>query len=228
MPEYHTPTLRSPLGDELRALTPASDIPRAGVRVAEWANVGCLVVRGDGADPAFGAAVREVTGLSLPHEPSTLTSGPAGAVALWMSPDEWWLLMPRHARDEMLAGLRERTAGLHAQVVDNSGSIALLRVAGPDHVRLLRHLTPYDTALLTPGRCVSTVVPKASMTIVRSDDDGVMLLFRRSFASWIWQILQRSARPYGLAICSPQQLTTPVFEPLLAERSRPTLIGALL
>jgi len=41
--------------------------------------------------------------------------------------------------------------------------------------------------------------------------------------------VQRSARPYGLAVCTPAQLPTPMFAPLLAEPlSRPTLAGALL
>lgn len=227
MPENTTTMLRSPLADALGPLTPVSGQASAGVRVAEWANVACLIVRGDAADAAFMKAVRGAAGVALPLQPSTMAAGPDGLVALWVSPDEWWLLLPRRSRDAVQAALREATAALHAQVADNTGGIALLRVAGPAHELLLRHLTLYDTAQLQIGRCVSTVLAKATMTVIRSDDAGVMLLFRRSFAGWIWSLVQRSARPYGLAICAPHQLPAPAFAGLLADPVRPTLVGAL-
>lgn len=225
MPDSTTPRLRSALADALPTPTPPGALSQAGVQVAEWPTVGCLVVRGDARDPAFLAAVKEAGGVELPLQPSTLRSGRQGAVAMWMSPDEWWLLVPRANRDAMEGALRRQLAGLHAQVVDNSGGIALLRLAGVHHVQLLRHLTAYDTSRLAVGRCVCTVFPKASVTVARGDDDGVMLLFRRSFAGWVWQLIERSARPYGLAVCTPAQLPAPLFAPLLAERVRPVLTG---
>ena len=210
------PTLRSPLADLLRAHTPAAAAVREGISVAEWPHVACLVLRGHADNAAFMAAVQSAAGVALPMQPSTHAR--AGAVmALWVSPDEWWLLVPRAARDALLTALRGAVAVLHAQVVDNSGGIALLRVAGPEHVTLLRHLTPYDTDKITPGRCVSTTIPKATMTVIRADNDGVMLLFRRSFADWIWRLIERSARPYGLAVCTPAQLSAPAFDAMLAD-----------
>ena len=102
------------------------------------------------------------------------------------------------------------------KVLDNSGSLASLHLAGPQHVTLLRHLSPYDFESLGIGGCVSTVLPKAGVTVLRGDDDGVLLLFRRSFADWIWRLVERSAEPYGLALCAPQELPAPGFAALLA------------
>jgi sarcosine oxidase, subunit gamma len=49
--------------------------------------------------------------------------------------------------------LRQAIADQHAQVADNSGSLACLHLAGPQHVTLLRHLSPYDfEPSLTIGR----------------------------------------------------------------------------
>jgi sarcosine oxidase, subunit gamma len=210
-----TPTLRSALADLLPALSSLDAQAKAGVRVAEWPNIACIVLRGHADDALFLRAVQAACGVVLPAKPSTFAAT-ANTMALWISPDEWWLLAPRVARDGLLTALRQATAGQHAQVADNSGGLACLHVAGPQHVSLLRHLSPYDIELLTVGRCVSTVVPKAGVTVLRGDDDGVLLLFRRSFADWIWRLVERSARPYGLAVCAPHELPAPGFAALHA------------
>lgn len=199
------PVLRSALADCLPAPSDPAVRARAGVRVAEWPNVACIVLRGRADDAAFVRAVQAASGVALPLEPCTFATT-ANTLALWISPDEWWLLAPRVARDGLVTALRQASAGLHAQVVDNSGGVALLRVAGPEHLRLLRHLTTYDVESLAVGRCVGTALPKATWTIVRTDDAGVLLLFRRSFADWVWRLVERSARPYGLAVCAPHEL----------------------
>lgn len=208
--------LRSPLGEHFARPSAPGERERAGVRVAEWAHLGCLVLRGRADDNAFHAAVQSVLGAALPRQPSTFVAA-AHSVALWISPDEWWLLLPRERRDTTLAALHSATTGLFAQVLDNSGSLACLHLAGPQHVTLLRHLSPYDFESLGIGGCVSTVLPKAGVTVLRGDDDGVLLLFRRSFADWIWRLLERSALTYGLALCAPQDVPAPAFAALRAE-----------
>jgi sarcosine oxidase subunit gamma len=213
------PVLRSPLGEVFARPRQADGLRVARVHVAEWADIGCLVLRGRAGDAAFMAAVSAALGLSLPTQPSTYAAA-ARCIVLWLSPDEWWLLLPRAERDATLAALQAALAGVFAQVVDNSGGLACLRLAGPEHLSVLRHLGPYDfEANLTIGRCVSSVIPKAGVTVVRSDDDGVMLVFRRSFADWVWRLLERSARPYGLALCSPAQLPARDFSALLDART---------
>lgn len=210
-----TPVLRSALAGCLPALSSPEVRAQAGVRVAEWPNIACIVLRGRADDGDFLRAVQAACGVTLPTQPGT-TATTANTVALWISPDEWWLLAPRVARDGLVIALRQATAGLHAQVADNSGGLACLHLAGPQHVTLLRHLSPYDFETLGIGCCVSTVVPRAGVTVLRGDDQGVLLLFRRSFADWIWRLVERSARPYGLAICAPQDLPAPGFAALRA------------
>jgi sarcosine oxidase subunit gamma len=207
------PTLRSALADCLPALSSPEVQARAGVRVAEWPNIACIVLRGRADDALFLRSVQAACGVTLPTQPGS-TATTANTAALWISPDEWWLLAPRVARDGLVTALRQATAGVHAQVADNSGGLACLHIAGPQHVMLLRHLSPYDFERLGIGRCVSTVVPKAGVTVLRGDDQGVLLLFRRSFADWIWRLVGRSARPYGLAVLAPQDLPAPGFAAL--------------
>ncbi len=208
------PVLRSPLAQVFERLDPPAQAARAGVQVAEWADVACLVVRGHRDDDVLMAAVASVFNLNLPLRPSTWVATD-GAVALWMSPDEWWILLPRVTRDVMMHQLARLLEGRFCQLVDISGSFSCLRLAGPDALTVLRHLSPYDVQAMPTDACVSTVVHKAQLTLVRTDDQGIMLIVRRSFAPWIWRLITAGARPYGLARCAPAQLPAGPFSTLL-------------
>jgi sarcosine oxidase subunit gamma len=224
MLDTSNPILRSPLRVPLSRIASAQEQRRAGVRVAEWADLGCVVLRGRPDDAAFMAAAQAALGLALPTRPSSFVEGDR-RVVLWIAPDEWSVLMPREDRDGLVAALREALAGTFSQLVDNSGALTCMRLAGPDHLTVLRHLSLYDFERLSIGCCVSTAIPKATITVVRSDDAGVMLVFRRSFADWIWRLVERSAQPYGLAVCEPGDLQASVFSSLLvpapADRKTP-------
>ena len=206
-----TAVLRAPLGDVFA--TPRAD-GAAGVQAAEWAGLACIVLRGHADDAAFTTATQSTLGVALPAQPSTYAAG-GRRIVLWMSPDEWWLLLPHADRDAVMAALTSALQGVFAQIADNSGTLTCLRLAGPEHVTLLRHLSPYDFERMAVGRCVSSVIPKAGVTVVRSYDAGVMLIFRRSFADWVWRLIERSAKPYGLALCTPAQLPAADFSTLL-------------
>lgn len=205
MPELRSPLAHLPLG-------PATREP-AALTAAELPDLGYLVLRGRQADADFMAAAA-VLGAPLPGRPRSVLRCAAGVV-LWQSPDEWWLLCARDQRDRLLSSLQAALAGCFAQVVDNSGGFTSLRVSGLPHLQLLRHLTPYDVEALPAGDCVSTVVSKASMTLLRSDAAGVALVFRRSFADYLWRLIERSARPYGLRLVEARQCPDTLLSPLL-------------
>lgn len=190
--------------------TPTS---HSGVVLSELSHLGYLVLRGKADDKAFMQAVAGVLGQPLPTQPMTVLPTAAGVV-LWSSPDEWLLVCKRSTRDALLATLTTTLQDVFAQVVDNSGGLITMRLAGPDHLMLLRQLGPYDFESLAVGRCASTVISKTGLTVVRTDEAGVLLVFRRSFADYTWRLLERTAQPYRLCITSPQQCADPVFTPL--------------
>ncbi len=183
------------------------------VVMSELGNLGYLVLRGKASDPAFMQAVAGVLGQALPTQPMTVLSTASGAV-LWVSPDEWLLVCKRSAKGGLLTALTGALQDVFSQVVDNSGGLTALRLAGPDHMLLLRQLGPYDYESLAVGRCVSTVASKTGFTVARTDEAGVVIVFRRSFADYTWRLLERSARPYQACISSPAQCADPVFTPL--------------
>ena len=205
--------LESPLhafGLSARVQTPSSS---DRILLAELPHMGYLVLRGKPDDATFLQAVAGVLGQALPTQPMTVLNTDAGAV-LWVSPDEWLLVCKRSRRDSLLAALTSAVQGLFAQIVDNSGGLTSMRLAGPDHIQLLRQLGPYDYESLALGRCASTVVSKTGLTVVRTDTAGVVLVFRRSFADYTWRLLERTARSYQPCITSPAHCADPVFTPL--------------
>lgn len=205
--------LESPLhafGLPARTATPAS--PNRVV-MSELPHLGYIVLRGKADDAAFMQGVAGVLGQALPTQPMAMVSTGAGAV-LWVSPDEWLLVCKRSSRGALLAALTSALQEVFAQVVDNSGGLTALRIAGPDHMLLLRQLGPYDYESLAVGRCTSTVASKTGFSVARTDEAGVVIVFRRSFADYTWRLLERTAQSYRPCITSPDLCADPIFTPL--------------
>lgn len=208
------PTLQSPLhafGLDAQAVHPSA-LNR--VVFSELPHLGYIVLRGKTDDSAFMQGVASVLGHSVPVQPRQMLQTAKGAV-LWLSPDEWLLVCPRNRRDALMAALRAALQEVFAQVVDNSGGFTTLRLAGPDHLTLLRQLGPYDFEGQATGTLASTVMSKTSVTVVRTDAAGVLLVFRRSFADYLWRLIERTAKPYHPCIATPTAVADPVFTPLL-------------
>ncbi|RST45377.1 sarcosine oxidase subunit gamma [Variovorax sp. DXTD-1] len=205
--------LQSPL--HAFGLSAKAAIPTEQNRVvlSELSHLGYLVLRGKADDAVFMHAVASVLGRPLPTQPMAVLLTGRGVV-LWSSPDEWLLVCKRSVRDTLLVDLTATLRDVFSQVVDNSGGFTTLRLTGSDHLMLLRQLGPYDFESLAVGRCVNTVMSKAGLTVVRTDEAGVLLVFRRSFADYIWRLLERTAQPYRPCLADPAQCADPLFAPL--------------
>ncbi|MFC3110011.1 sarcosine oxidase subunit gamma [Undibacterium arcticum] len=193
------PYLQSPLhafGLQAKA-RPQDDT--CGVWMNEVPLLGYLVVRGDAQDAAFNAAVQDVLGVAPPTQPSSFIRTPHG-VLLWQAPDEWLLVCARAQLANCLARLQAASDGLHAQMVDNSGGLTQVYLSGTKQLAVLHHVGVYDFSTITEGRAVGTVCGKANMLVYRIDAHGVFVIFRRSFADYVWPLLRQAARPYGLGI----------------------------
>jgi sarcosine oxidase, subunit gamma len=208
------PALQSPLHAFALAARAVTPTPLTRVVFSELPHLGYVVLRGKADDNAFQDAVASVLGQPVPTQPRQVLQTPQGAV-LWLSPDEWLLVCPRSRRDGLMSALTAALKGVFAQVVDNSGGFTTLRLAGPDHLMLLRQLGPYDFESQAIGSVASTVMSKTAVTVVRTDAAGVLLVFRRSFADYLWRLIERTAKPYNTCIAAPAAVADPVFSPLL-------------
>ncbi len=173
--------------------------PIASLNYSCGGALGVLQLRGLVSDPAFMAAITSVFGVSLPTQPKQAVYAKQAAL-LWVSPDEWLLVCPHREKDALLQGLQTALVGVYAQILDNSGGFTLMGIDGSYASTVLRHLTPYDVLSLSVGECVQTFAHKNTFMITKVADNEYAVLFRRSFADYIWRLLQKTARPYGYAV----------------------------
>ncbi|MFM9437369.1 sarcosine oxidase, subunit gamma [Janthinobacterium sp. CG_23.3] len=204
------PYLQSPLHSFGLAAKARPQDGSHGVWMNELALLGYVALRGDAADPLFRAGVAEALGAPPPLLPSSFVQTALGLL-LWQSPDEWLLVCARRLLNDAIAKLESATGGLHAQVVDNSGGLTQVYLSGANHLAVLHHVGVYDFELVTPGRAVSTMCGRANMLVYRVDADGVFVVFRRSFADYVWLLLNKAARPYGIGV---QQLPARAAHPV--------------
>jgi sarcosine oxidase subunit gamma len=206
------PYLRSPLhGFGLAAKARPQDGSH-GVWINEVALLGYVALRGDASDPLFCAGVESALGVAIPTRPGSFVQAAPGLL-IWQSPDEWLLVCARRTLGDAIARLETAVGSLHAQVVDNSGGLTQVYLSGASHLDVLHHVGVYDFSLVTPGRAVSTICGHAGMLVYRVDADGVFVVFRRSFADYVWLLLNKAARPYGVGI---QALAPSTAHPVLA------------
>ena len=167
-----------------------------------WANeltlLGYICLRGNCNNAAFIEATNSVFGVALPTLPCSLTDTPRASI-YWLAPDEWLIVCERANRVEIQQKLEAALAGIHSQVLDNSGGFTSVLLQGSHVDDALHHCTTYDLNALQAGKIVGTTFGKLSVFLTRHDA-GYKLIFRRSFADYIWRYLERAATPYGFGI----------------------------
>lgn len=169
-----------------------------GVWANEMAMLGYICLRGNCHDIAFEKATNEVLAVALPKLPCSLIDTAWGSV-YWLSPDEW-LLVCEHAKcAELQHALQAALIGIHSQVVDNSGAYTSVFLQGKHADDVLQHCTVYNLHQLHSDKIVGTTFGKLSVFILKQDG-GYKLIFRRSFADYIWRYLERAATPYEFGI----------------------------
>ena len=167
---------------------------------------GVIHLRGRLSDEAFVAGVQKALGVSLPEQAKEVVYAEQAAI-FWLSPDEWMLVSALQQKNQLLHALQDALKDVFAQVVDNSGGFMLLRLHGKEATTVLRHLMTYDVASLQVDQCVHTAFKRSTIVVSKVADNDYALVFRRSFADYVWRVLQKTAKPYGFAVQKNWQFT---------------------
>ncbi|QEW07206.1 sarcosine oxidase subunit gamma [Nitrincola iocasae] len=171
-----------------------------GVILREKAFLGYLTLRGNAADQAFGDAVQQVLGMTLPTEPMALhLSADKSSSIQWIAPDEWLILLPGGGEYETEQAFRAAYSG-HFALVNISGGQTLLTLTGPAARDVLHKSTGYDVhpRNFPVGKGVTTTFAKATAVIRRPSEDVWELVVRRSFADYCYRWLVDASREFGL------------------------------
>ena len=183
----------------------------AGVAMSERPFPCIVNLRGKPKDKTFMTAAKKALGFDLPKTPNS-TAGKAGLVALWLSPEEWWVLVDDKNTLEAEGALAEKLRGAlakaHGAVTGVGESRTRIRVSGPRARDLLAKGCPLDLhpqAFGGAGCCAQSHIAKALVVLHLVSDDQTKgacfdIYVLRSFSEYLWCWLEDAAREFGLAV----------------------------
>ena len=179
----------------------------AGVALAEKPFRAIVDLRGNPEDAAFLDGAQGALGLALPLAPNT-TATQGKATALWLGPDEWWIVTAAPGADpaadpgtDHAARLRTTLSGVHAAVTEVGESRTCIEVSGPEARDLLAKACPLDLhpRRFQPGACAQSHLAKAGGLIHQTSEEPAYDLYvLRSFAEYLWHWLEDAGREYGV------------------------------
>lgn len=194
--------LESPLVERNTAARRQASPGDAGLTVRERPYLAYVNLRGDAADEAFTSGVRDTVGVDLPTEPNTVSEG-ENCRAVWLGPDEWYIVGAPGTELELVRGLEEALAGQHVAVNDLTSGLTTLVLSGPrvrDVVGKGCTLDLHPRAF-GPGRCAQTLISHTGVLIRHVDDTpSFEITIRRSFADYLWVWIEDAALEYGMAV----------------------------
>jgi sarcosine oxidase subunit gamma len=121
----------------------------------------------------------------LPLVPNT-TWERGSRAALWLGPDEWLVLGPPNAGNEIVAELETALDGVHRSVIDVGANRVAIELGGPARLETLASGCPIDLhpRAWRAGMCAQTLFAKTQVILhERADTTGVLV--RPSFADYL-------------------------------------------
>ena len=186
----------------------------AGVAMTERPHRGIVNLRLDPGNAEATAAFEAAFGFALPTTANT-SAGNADTIALWLGPDEWWLVVPGpepEAGPALAEKLRAALTDHFAAVTEVGESRACIRVSGPSARALLQKGCPLDfhPRAFVAGACAQSILAKAGATLHLFADESAAqagaegpvfdIYVLRSFAEYLWAWLEDAGREYGVTI----------------------------
>ena len=162
-------------------------------RVEDAGLCGMISLRGDLADTKVKKACKDVSGQGMP-KPRLIAGGLDGGIG-WMSPDEALVLVPYAEAPAAAARMEMTLKSVHALVVEVSDARAVFTLRGEKVREVLAKVTPADIAALPSGELRRTRVAQVAGAIWLSDETTAHLICFRSVATYMFEVLSRSAMP---------------------------------
>lgn len=150
-------------------------------------------IRADFSDDKAVAAIKSLTGISLPLDSNTWVSS-ADQTLFWLGPDELMLYSTSISPLDLVSGLRDNLVPGKSAVVDVSDYYTVIRVSGDNARQVLASGTPFDVhpKVFGEGQCAQIRFGNASILLscqqrAREYD----LQVRWSFAEYLWGYLTK-------------------------------------
>ncbi|MFC6489287.1 sarcosine oxidase subunit gamma [Nitratireductor sp. GCM10026969] len=135
------------------------------------------------------AAISTALGLELPARIGDCTQA-GGRTAVCLGPDEWVVIVPEEAREDVLTGTARIYPRVPHSLTDISDRERSFKISGPEAITLLSIGCPRDLEKLKPGRAVRTVFDGVQAVLWRDGPDAFRLDVWRSFAPHVHVLLE--------------------------------------
>jgi len=169
-----------------------TDLAATGVAIRTLHRLAQVDVRLEPREVAAMERVAAALTASLPAAPNTVATATDGeGFVLWLGPDEW--LVVGHEGSASVApaietAVRAAAAPAFLTTVDVSANRVVLEVTGPRARELLAFgcAIDLDPVSFGSGRCVQTLLARASVIVWQTDDAPTYrLLVRPSFVAYV-------------------------------------------
>lgn len=179
----------------------AASAPASKALVAGWCEgLAIINLRGSADDAAFREAAVNALGLALPVKPGSFSDNSVLRV-VWAGPDDWFIIGPKGQAGVWADRLQKALAGQHHAVTDVSSGYTVLHLSGSSVRDVLAQGCPLDLhpRSFARGASAGSHFFKASVWLWQIEDAPVYeVLVRRSFAGYVWLMLERCSAEHGL------------------------------
>jgi len=136
-------------------------------------------------------AAKDVFNMELP-EPLQMTTGDKDLKCFWVSPDEFWVVLSAHQKQQLEAKFDNLPAGI--SITDNSAAYGTLEFSGKKMNDLLSRWMSYDLeGNLNDAKAASTTFGQAPVFVYR-DKKNLFMMVRHSFSHYVAGLIQDSAK----------------------------------
>ena len=143
--------------------------------------------------PSSIPAAGEAFGVPLPQ--TACRFGVNGnRAAFWLGPDEWMLVATDEQASVLFAAMEKALLGHSCSLVDVSHRSDAFALSGRMSDYVLNHGCPLDLShkAFPVGMCTRTILGKATILLSRPEPDTFHIDVGRSFAPYVWQLLDEA------------------------------------
>ena len=139
----------------------------------------------------------EAFGQDIPPKIGEMSST-AQKTALCLGPDEWLLMAPESAREEIVTRFAETGGQTSHSLVDVGHRTVGIDISGQAAALVLNSGCPLDLDNLPIGGCARTILDKAAIILMRLEGEHYRAEVARSFADFVWRFLSVAGREFDL------------------------------
>lgn len=181
-----------------------------GLIMREVTHLGKLVLRIAGIE-AETLNVKALESAGLPTQPCHSSVSDTGTISvLWLGPDEWMIVSQAGTEQSLQTRLQSELSGRHFQLSNVTDYYTCIDISGHQNREILMNLSTLDLHKRTfsAGQIKGSIFGHANAYVWQlhtepGASETFRLIVRSSMADYLWCLISRSARLFGMPEDTP-------------------------